>query len=169
MYNLEIDSLLSICCSIKSVAMRITFLVNKRRMEMAYFDMTVKIQAPKSIVWKAVYEQARAGKIWSEKPDSLLVAISRNTGYVYWLKEDADGSTILRHIIDGDSSVQDTLRDRENIPTALDMLSALRTQPSLISVMGLMNLLGWGNWIEGIGEEALKNIKNKAEKTFAKG
>jgi hypothetical protein len=132
---------------------------------MAYFDKTVKIQSPRNIVWKKAYEQTGAGRIMLEEPDRLLVAISQNVGYVYWLEEDTDSSTILRYLIDSAPSIQDAFRDLRDIPTALETLAARNEPPSLISVVGLLNLLGGGRWIVEIGEETIKQIKNKAEQT----
>lgn len=132
---------------------------------MAYFDKTVKIQSPRNIVWKKAYEQTGAGRIMLEEPDRLLVAISQNVGYVYWLEEDTDSSTILRYLIDSAPSIQDAFRDLRDIPTALETLASRNEPPSLISVVGLLNLLGGGRWIVEIGEETIKQIKNKAEQT----
>jgi hypothetical protein len=134
---------------------------------MAYFDKTVKIQSPRNIVWKKAYEQTGAGRIMLEEPDRLVVAISQNVGYVYWLEEDTVGSTILRLLMDSASSIQDAFRDRQDIPTAIETLAARNEQPSLISVVGLLNLLGGGRWIVEIGESTIEQIKNKAEQTHS--
>ena len=132
---------------------------------MAYFDKTVRIQSPRNMVWKKTHEQASAGQIILEEPDRLLVAISQNMGYVYWLEADTDNSTILRHLMDSASSIQDVFRIRQDIQSAFDMLAVRNEQPSLISVVGLLNLLGGGNWIAEIGNKTIEQIKKKAEQT----
>jgi hypothetical protein len=130
---------------------------------MAYFDETVKIQAPKSRVWEETYEQARKGRIISEEREHLLVATSFNVGYVYWLQADTDGSTILRHLTDSAASVKDAFREHQDIEVAVDSLAARNAQPSLISVVGLLNILGGGNWVGEIGEDTIIKIKKRAE------
>lgn len=86
---------------------------------MALFDRTIHIQAPRGIVWPRVRRLPSGWRVLLDQPDSLLVAADGGLGYVYLLERQADGSTRLRHLVEGESIIGEALE------TGQDLLAAL--------------------------------------------
>jgi hypothetical protein len=150
---------------------------------MTIFDDTASVQAPINLVWREAYNLARKGRLEREEVNRILFATHLKLGYVYLMKENPDGSTYIRHVIDTASKTREALESNQDPWKALDELDSLtdthgreKAKKTSGILQGLLSLIGFGeageffdsSYISDTGKAQLARIKKKSEKAAKK-
>jgi hypothetical protein len=132
------------------------------------FDKMITIQASPDLVWQESRRFAKKGRIISEENQQLLVSIGTlKIGYVYFINEQPDGSTQLRHVIGMKSAIEEALASSRPLPDALNGITLHTDTVSEVIAGFFLTFLQFPTF-EETGEGQLKKIKSRAERAAVK-
>lgn len=150
---------------------------------MTIFDEVASVQAPINIVWRESFNLAKRGRLEREELDKILFASHLKLGYVYLMKENPDGSTYIRHVIDTANKVREALESNQDPWKALDELASLTDTPGREKakktsgvIQSIFALIGLGeageffdtSYIQDTGKSQLGRVKKRSEKAAKK-
>jgi hypothetical protein len=77
---------------------------------MSFFDKTVNISASTDDVWRLLEALTAKQKVLMSKPNTMLLTSDEEFGYLYVLRETAEGGIKLRHLVDTYTHVKEAFR-----------------------------------------------------------
>ena len=135
---------------------------------MTIFDKSEVIQAPVHLVWQEAYKLARKGRIEVEEINMILFATHLKFGYVYLLKEQEDGMTVLRHVIDTSNKVKEGLDNNPDPWIALDNLASITDTPARENLGTAKKIIQMVLALVGLGEATdFPSLKEMGEGQFS--